>query len=123
MVRLNARTDNSQAVLPFTLQSRGLMPDSDLPQAARGILGASLGKFARRIRMVHVWLEDINGPRGGIDTQCRIDIQIRPHGKILASAIGTNDRTALTKAGARAERLLDRRTKRSRDQKRYSMRG
>ncbi len=55
----------------------------------KGLLGASLRKlaerrlefalqrFASRIRSVRLVVDDINGPRGGIDKTCRVTVGIR----------------------------------------------
>ncbi len=36
----------------------------------------ALGQFRSRIRLVKTALEDINGPRGGLDQQCRVMVRL-----------------------------------------------
>ena len=44
----------------------------------------ALSKFSSRIRRVGVFLADQNGPRGGIDKTCRIIVQMRDGGDVVA---------------------------------------
>lgn len=42
-----------------------------------GILATSLERFAHRLKQIYLYLEDINGPRGGVDKQCRCVLHLR----------------------------------------------
>jgi len=34
----------------------------------------AIGRFADRVTAVRVWLEDLNGPHGGVDKRCAIEV-------------------------------------------------
>ncbi len=34
----------------------------------------AIGRFADRVTAVRAWLEDVNGPRGGVDKRCAIEV-------------------------------------------------
>jgi ribosome-associated translation inhibitor RaiA len=40
-------------------------------------LNSKLGKYERSIERISVRLEDVNGPRGGVDQSCRIKVVLR----------------------------------------------
>jgi len=42
-----------------------------------GILTNSLQRFAQRLKRVYLYIEDINGPRRGVDKQCRCVLHLR----------------------------------------------
>jgi len=56
--------------------------DSELLDAVRAYvnrtLQTSLQRFAGRVRNVRITLQDVNGPRGGVDKSCRIQAQLFP---------------------------------------------
>jgi len=66
----------------------------------------TLVRFAHRIESVIVSFEDLNGPRGGIDIQCRIRVLMLPTGKINVSAEEMSAYLALYCAIQRAKRRL-----------------
>ena len=106
----------------FSLQSRGLRLTKTHWREVRRILTSALGRFEHRMRSVRVWLEDVNGPRGGVDNRCRIDIELRPRGIISVSASATDELVAAAKAANRARELVDRRAKKLRSRSRQPVR-
>ncbi len=41
------------------------------------LLERNLGRFERRIKSVQVFIEDVNGPKGGVDKECRCVVHLR----------------------------------------------
>jgi len=58
------------------------MNEPELAEAVRlhldRALRASLQRFAQRVRNVRVTLQDVNGPRGGVDKYCRVEGKLFP---------------------------------------------
>lgn len=46
-------------------------------------LGHKLGKYAPAIERIHVRLEDLNGPKGGLDHSCRIVVTLSGLGQVV----------------------------------------
>jgi ribosome-associated translation inhibitor RaiA len=65
-----------------------------------------LGRFTHRVEKAIVTFEDLNGPRGGLDTQCRLRLLLRPRGEVNVSAVGASVYMALRDAAQRAKRRL-----------------
>lgn len=100
--------------VPLSIRSRGFKLTKASRRAVLRIVGTSLGRFARRVRDIQVWLEDVNGPRGGVDTRCRIDVEFRSRGRVSVAALANDEYTATAEAAARSRKLVDRRIKRAR---------
>ena len=71
----------------------------------RRILRA-LYRFAHRVAEAVVTFEDLNGPRGGMDVQCRLRLLLHPRGEINVSAVEATAYLALRDATQRAKRLV-----------------
>lgn len=68
-------------------------------------------RFAmRRLRWLmpraRVQLTDINGPRGGVDKRCRIELNTDATGPVVVTSLARDWRSALDSALARAARTL-----------------
>lgn len=61
-----------------------------------------------------VWLADINGPRGGVDKRCQIELKLAGHNTIVIEDVETDLYLAIDRATARCMRTLTRRIARAR---------
>lgn len=69
-------------------------------------LGFGVGRFADRIARVNIRLKDTNGPRGGVDQHCRVDLAMKSSGTIAAEATELDIYKAIKVAVARVARRV-----------------
>ena len=69
-----------------------------------------------------VQLSDVNGPRGGIDKRCQVEIRSDVAGTVVVAAVARDWRTALDSAMSRALRFLLRQWRRASDTRRLRQR-
>jgi len=60
------------------VRGKGLHVTAVLSTYIQRRLGFALGRFDRRVERVLVRIEDVNGPKGGIDKHCRV-VVVMPH--------------------------------------------
>lgn len=69
-----------------------------------------LSSFVPRAR---VQFFDVNGPRGGVDKRCQIELNTQSAGTLVIASLASDWRTALERSLARAARALKRGLQRS----------
>jgi hypothetical protein len=79
-------------------------------------------RMAAIVPRVRLRLSDVNGPRGGVDKQCRVDLFAPGYGTVVVTAFARDWRTALDTALARAAHALGRLRQRARRPARLSPR-
>lgn len=86
-------------------------------------LADSLDHGETRIRRVIVRLSDINGPRGGEDKRCQLELKLQGFPAIVIQETQSELYTAISRAAERAGRTLSRRIEQNRrsqfDARRY----
>lgn len=80
----------------------------DIRRRAREILMRKLAKHSRRTERASLRLDDVNGPRGGLDKICRIKV-VRPRRQsVVVTETGPDPITAVQAAADRLGRLMGR---------------
>ncbi len=78
----------------------------------------ALGRFGARISRVSVLLEDLNGPRGGVDHRCLVEVQLVPAGRLLTEVVDADMEPAASTALERMARRVRDEFNRRRDLRR-----
>lgn len=74
----------------------------------------ALGRVAGAVGRVSIRLDDLNGPRGGVDKRCRVLMQIPRAGTAVVEAVDSDLYAAIDGAAERARRAALRRIERAR---------
>jgi ribosome-associated translation inhibitor RaiA len=77
-------------------------------------LGMKLGKLASSIERVTVRVEDVNGPRGGVDHVCRVKVVLRGLPSVVVDERDASLHAVIDRALAGAERATRRAVQRRR---------
>lgn len=94
---------------------RNLRVGDDLNTHAQDRLAAALGQHSANIRAVRVHLEDINGPRGGLDKRCQVRVQLKPTGDVIVEELSADAFAATSLAADRVKVAVTRALERRRD--------
>lgn len=82
----------------------------------------ALRRNSWRVPRAQVKLSDVNGPRGGIDKRCQIELRIPGAAPVVVSSVAPDWRSALDLALTRAARFMLRLFKRTAPARRPSQR-
>jgi len=74
-----------------------------------------LRRLAWLVPQATVVMSDVNGPRGGTDKRCQVELRTDLVGTVVVSSVASDWRSALDKALARAARFVLRLVHRHRD--------
>lgn len=99
----------------INVKAVSLVLDAHSRAAIERRINASLGRLSPHILRVAVRVTDRNGPRGGEDIACSIELRLRPRGRIfveetdidLTGAVGKAAETASTTIVRTLEKLRD----------------
>lgn len=91
---------------PVSVRMRWLDFSPALQWYARRRLELALRRFASRIRGATVQIADGNGPRGGDDKVCDVEILLHPSGSLQASASAADAYQSVARAVRRARAVV-----------------
>ncbi len=99
----------------WQLKDQGVRRPQDLPHHIERRLRFALSRFGSRIGKVFVFLQDHNGPKGGIDKLCRILVKTHGCGVVVAAVADSDWAVAVDRATTRIGQAVGRQVDRIRD--------
>ncbi len=96
------------------IRARHVRSDARLREVCERRLHHALGRFEDQVRRVQLWLEDVNGPRGGRDLRCRVRLALRRGGALTVERLGDRAGVLVGEVLDRARNALVRRLGRTR---------
>ena len=91
------------------------------PSTIGRMISDSLSRFAHLVREVQFVMRDENGPKGGVDMKCRLELRLLPRGVLVVHGVGQSGRGALQEACERLRASLVKRIKTRRTKSRSVM--
>jgi ribosomal subunit interface protein len=105
--------------MKLTVSGKKMKLSEALREHIKHRLYFALSRFSPKIARVSVKVEDINGPRGGVDKHCRIVVKLDGFGELSVDATDAEVYAAVDSAADRAGRSVQRELERRRTMRRY----
>ena len=97
--------------MQIQIRKHNLELTTELAQHVERQLHFSLGRFNGRVRSVVVGLQDLNGPKGGVDQECKLSIRTSWSGQVVVAERNPDIFAAVALAAGRAGRAVERQTR------------
>ena len=104
--------------MEVTISAKGISVDDILRAYIDRRFRFALGRFGSHIKRVMVRFVDTNGPRGGLDKRCQINVTLQPSGSVRIEDFDLDMRPVVDRAAARAASAIERELQRRRDARR-----
>ena len=101
--------------MQLDIQTNGFSLTDGISNYTRRRMQFALGRNDKFITNARVRLADINGPRGGVDKRCQIELALSGRNNIVIEDIEADLYVAIDRACDRCARTLVRKLKRSRE--------
>ena len=98
----------------IAIHASGFDMTTALRQYTEQRLATALGWARLHMRKLAVSLSDINGPRGGIDKRCKIQVQLGNGREVIIEECEADLYAAIDRAAERADRAVVRQVERTR---------
>jgi len=108
---------SGERAMKWLLKDQGVPYPATLPDHIERRLRFALIRFGDRVERVIVFLQDTNGPKGGVDKVCRILAKVRGCGAIMASVADSEWMAAVDRATTSIGHSISRRIGRLRDRR------
>lgn len=100
--------------MSLDLHAEGIELTTDLRDQIERSLSFALARFDSHIIRTTIHLVDVNGPKGGVDKQCKIVVQVRGQQPVVVEEIDASISAAVDRAADRASQAVHRAVDRTR---------
>jgi len=94
--------------MQIDIQSRSFLLTGALENHAHNRLGFTFLHASSRVNRVRVTLSDLNGPRGGVDNCCPVEVRLEGLPVVIVKDVQSDMYTAIDRAVGRAARTVKR---------------
>jgi hypothetical protein len=101
-------------ITPASIRVDGVALDDDDRAQIRRSARTRFGKYGRAVERVSVRIQDVNGPRGGVDIVCRIKVVLSGLPSVVAERRTANFESSFSGALAAAGRAVSQALRRRR---------
>ena len=108
--------------MQIIIQSQDFSLSKQLREHIHRQVRFALSRFADRIQRVRVSVADVNGPRGGLDKRCLMQVEVLAKPGLVAEVTDSSMYAAISRSASRANRLVTSCLKREQAQKRLGLR-
>ncbi len=91
------------------IQAHHLVLEAEHREQIQRRASFALSRMSALIHQVDVHLTDVNGPRGGVDTQCRVQVQLERGEPVVVEDMDHDLITLINRSLARAGQAVNRR--------------
>lgn len=109
--------------MQLEIRRHNIRLDDHLEEHIRRRVDFALGQFNSKITDVLVHVEDVNGPKGGVDKQCRIIVSLRGGKTVKIEDLAPDLIPVIDRATDRAGHAVSRELAKVRDRKAKPARG
>jgi putative sigma-54 modulation protein len=109
------QSTNQENIMRLAIQATGFQLTQALRTHTELRVATALGWASEHMRQLSVSLSDINGPRGGADKRCRIQVVLGSGREVIVEDVESDLYVAINRASERAGRAIVRQIQRSRD--------
>ncbi len=92
--------------MELELHVRGTRFAQTLRRYAERRFRFALRRFTQHVKRLRIDVEDLNGPRGGVDKQCRILADVAPSGRLVLAEKDAHLYAAMDRAADRLKRSV-----------------
>ncbi len=103
---------------PVAIRAKDGGVDDELRAYVHQRAGFKLGKYAPQVDRISVRFEDMNGPKGGADSQCTVKVVLSRHESVVVEVVEADYRQAFDHAIDSTERAVRRTIERIRERTR-----